>query len=166
MNDVFADTVQRRPWLLEQLLISGATARPLHEGELHAELGDLLTGGSEPLPVQLRRFRQRHMLRIVWRDLNRLAPTLETTRDVSWLADACIAHALAASQAELEERFGVPIGRDSGERQELVVIAMGKLGGNELNVSSDIDLIFAFPEAGATEGARRGQYENRGNRSC
>jgi glutamate-ammonia-ligase adenylyltransferase len=150
-----AEALRRRPWLLEQLLVSGALARPLHEGELESELADLLAGASEPLDVTLRRFRQRHMLRIVWRDLNRIAPTLETTRDVSWLAEACIRHALSACSAALEPRFGVPQGRHSGQRQELIVIAMGKLGAGELNLSSDVDLIFAYPEAGSTAGGRR-----------
>jgi glutamate-ammonia-ligase adenylyltransferase len=71
------------------------------------------------------------------------------------LAEACIERALTALQAQLEAKFGVPTGRRSGERQELVVIAMGKLGARELNLSSDIDLIFAYPESGETLGARR-----------
>ncbi|MFT7287432.1 MAG: glutamate-ammonia-ligase adenylyltransferase [Halieaceae bacterium] len=149
------ELVRRRPWLLAQLLGSDALQHPLREGELPAELGKLLAGSAESSAVLLRRFRQRHMLRIIWRDLNRLAPTLETTRDVSWLAEACIQQALARCTAELEEKFGVPVGRDSGQRQELVVLAMGKLGAGELNLSSDVDLIFTFPEAGDTQGARR-----------
>ena len=68
------------------------------------------------------------MLRIVWRDFCRLADTLETVRDTSLLAEACIAEALAYSQAALEQRFGVPRGRDSGQAQQLIVLAMGKLG--------------------------------------
>ena len=77
--------------------------------------------------------------------------TLETVRDTSLLAEACIAEALESRQAALEQRFGVPRGRVSGRRQQLIVLAMGKLGARELNVSSDIDLIFAYPEAGETD---------------
>lgn len=149
-----AETLRRRPWLLSQMAGSGELETPLREGELETALGDLLAGG-EDAGVVLRRFRERHMLRIVWRDLNRLAPTLETTRDVSWLADACIRQGLAHCTAELEAKFGTPRGRESGERQELIVIAMGKLGAFELNLSSDIDLIFAYPEGGETSGGRR-----------
>ena len=149
-----AETLRRRPWLLSQLASSGELETPLRENELEAALGDLLAG-SEDAAVVLRRFRERHMLRIIWRDLNRLAPTLETTRDVSWLADACIRLGLAHCTAELETKFGTPLGRHSGERQELIVIAMGKLGAFELNLSSDIDLIFAYPEGGETSGAKR-----------
>ena len=100
----------------------------------------------------LRCIRQRQMLRIVWRDFCRLADTLETVRDTSLLAEACIAEALDYHQQALEQRFGVPRGKKSGERQQLIVLAMGKLGARELNVSSDIDLIFAYPESGSTDG--------------
>jgi glutamate-ammonia-ligase adenylyltransferase len=114
----------------------------------------LLTAAEDEPGVVLRRFRQRQMLRIIWRDLNRLAPTLETTRDVSWLADACILHGVALCSRELEAKFGQPMGAVSGEPQELIVLAMGKLGAHELNLSSDIDLIFAYPEVGKTCGPR------------
>ena len=150
----FAEVCARRPWLLLALASSGELLRPLREGELAEALGDQRLGEDEP-GVVLRRFRQRQMLRIVWRDLNRLAKTMETVRDVSWLAEACIAYALDSCMAPLEEKFGTPLGKRSGRRQTLVVLAMGKLGGGELNLSSDIDLIFAFPEAGETQGARR-----------
>ncbi|MEQ8516250.1 MAG: bifunctional [glutamate--ammonia ligase]-adenylyl-L-tyrosine phosphorylase/[glutamate--ammonia-ligase] adenylyltransferase, partial [Chromatocurvus sp.] len=91
----------------------------------------------------------------LWRDFNRLADTLETVRDTSLLAEACVQHALAVCEAQLVKRFGRPVGQRSGQPQELIVIAMGKLGARELNVSSDIDLIFAFPEAGQTDGERK-----------
>ena len=74
---------------------------------------------------------------------------------MSELADSCIALACGRLQVELEARFGTPRGRASGERQELIVLAMGKLGARELNVSSDIDLIFTYPEGGDTDGERR-----------
>jgi glutamate-ammonia-ligase adenylyltransferase len=150
-----AEVLRRRPWLLIQLCASGQFEHPLRERALHDELAELLSSADAEAGVVLRRFRQRHMLRIIWRDLNRLAPTLETTRDVSWLAEACIELALAHCRRELEEKFGTPLGRRSGKPQELVVLAMGKLGATELNLSSDIDLIFSFPEAGTTSGTAR-----------
>jgi glutamate-ammonia-ligase adenylyltransferase len=150
-----ADALRRRPWLLRMLAASAELEQPLREGQLQDELADAVANSEEDIGVVLRRFRQRQMLRIVWRDLNRLAPTLETTRDVSWLADACITEALAYCSAEVEAKHGVPQGRRSGDRQELVVIAMGKLGAYELNLSSDIDLIFVYPEAGVTDGEKR-----------
>ncbi|EED32085.1 glutamate-ammonia-ligase adenylyltransferase [gamma proteobacterium NOR5-3] len=150
-----AETLRRRPWLLLQLCSAGEFETPLRDGVLESELRELLARSEDDAAVVLRRFRQRQMLRIIWRDLNRLAPTLETTRDVSWLADACITLGLKHCTAELEARYGRPLGARSGEHQELVVLAMGKLGAHELNLSSDIDLIFTYPERGNTQGAKR-----------
>ena len=147
-----AGLCRRKPDLLLALLTSGVLQRSLDAKEFRAGLREALQDeGAEPDSV-LRIYRQRHMLRIVWRDFCRLADTLETVRDTSLLAEACIAAALDHHQRALEQRFGVPRGRQSGERQQLIVLAMGKLGARELNVSSDIDLIFVYPEAGATDG--------------
>jgi glutamate-ammonia-ligase adenylyltransferase len=145
-----ADLCRRQPALLLDLLGSGQLQESLAESAFRSELQRQLGADSE-LQVVLRRYRQRHMLRIIWRDFCRLADTRETVRDTSLLAEACIAEALEASQAAQEARFGVPRGRLSGQRQQLIVLAMGKLGARELNVSSDIDLIFAYPEAGETD---------------
>ena len=150
-----AELARRQPALLLDLLEGGTLWRTLPEHSFRDDLQQQLAVAGAELGVVLRRYRQRHMLRIVWRDFCRLADTRETVRDTSLLAEACIAQALASSQAELERRFGVPRGRISGERQELIVLAMGKLGARELNVSSDIDLIFAFPEAGETDGEHK-----------
>ena len=110
------------------------------------------------LDKALRRFRNRHWLRIVWRDLNRLADTSQTTTDLSLLADRCLQVALDFHHQDLAAEWGAPQGR-SGEPQRLVVIAMGKLGACELNLSSDIDLIFTYPESGETVGGAR-QVDN------
>ena len=150
-----ADLARRKPGLLLALQRSGQLQASLSEGAFLSELRQQLAAEGAELEVVLRRFRQWHMLRIVWRDFCRLADTLETVRDTSLLAEACIAEALAHHQTALEQRFGVPRGRDSGEPQQLIVLAMGKLGARELNVSSDIDLIFAYPESGSTDGASK-----------
>jgi glutamate-ammonia-ligase adenylyltransferase len=150
-----ADLCRSRPQLLLALLREGTLQRSLEENSFRDELRALLSVEGAHLAVALRHFRQRHMLRIVWRDFCRLADTLETVRDTSLLAEACIAEALERSQVTLERRFGVPRGRHSGAPQALVVLAMGKLGARELNVSSDIDLIFAYPESGQTDSATR-----------
>ncbi|MDF5870142.1 hypothetical protein P4115_24605 [Pseudomonas aeruginosa] len=76
----------------------------------------------------------------------------ETCRDLSALADACIDLACEWLHRRQCEQFGTPIGRRSGEPQRMVVLGMGKLGAVELNLSSDIDLIFGYPEGGETEG--------------
>jgi glutamate-ammonia-ligase adenylyltransferase len=150
-----AGLCRRKPDLLLDLLTSGVMQRSLEAQEFRTGLNDALQREGAELDSVLRIYRQRHMLRIVWRDFCRLADTLETVRDTSLLAEACIAASLDHHQRELEQRFGVPRGRHSSERQQLIVLAMGKLGARELNVSSDIDLIFAYPEAGATDGDTR-----------
>ncbi|MFN2327425.1 MAG: bifunctional [glutamate--ammonia ligase]-adenylyl-L-tyrosine phosphorylase/[glutamate--ammonia-ligase] adenylyltransferase [Chromatocurvus sp.] len=154
-----AAQLRRRPGLLLTAVNSGDLDASLPEASwlqrLRADLSEPAADLAADLARTLRRFRQYHMLRILWRDFNRLADTLETVRDTSLLAEACVQHALEVCEARLVQRFGRPIGRRSGQAQELIVIAMGKLGARELNVSSDIDLIFAFPEAGQTDGERK-----------
>ncbi len=104
--------------------------------------------------VALRRLRRRELVRIAWRDLVRAAPLPETLLELSGLAEAAIRAAHAFTTRMLAQRFGLPRG-PAGERQELLVLGMGKLGGGELNFSSDIDLVFLFPEAGETDGRKR-----------
>ena len=147
-----AGLCQRKPDLLLAMLNAGDLHRSLDEADFRAGLQEALDLPDAELDTVMRVFRQRHMLRIVWRDFCRSADTLETVRDTSLLAEACIAQSLDYHQRSLEQRFGVPRGRHSGERQQLIVVAMGKLGARELNVSSDIDLIFVYPEAGNTDG--------------
>jgi glutamate-ammonia-ligase adenylyltransferase len=149
-----AQTLRRTPQLLLELLGSGDLQRSLPEQAFRAELQALLAVEGMQLSFVLRRYRARHMMRIVWRDFCRLADTLETVRDTSLLAEAAIAEALACCEADLRQRFGVPRGHFSDAEQQLIVLAMGKLGARELNISSDIDLIFAFPESGETDGER------------
>lgn len=140
-----------------ELADSGQLERPLRPGELRAQLQALLEdcAQEDELARRLRRFRNRQQLRIIWRDANRLADLGETCRDLSDLADACIDLAYHWLYPRHCEQFGTPMGRRSGRPQHLVILGMGKLGAHELNLSSDIDLIFGFPEAGETEGARR-----------
>ncbi|HTX24641.1 MAG TPA: bifunctional [glutamate--ammonia ligase]-adenylyl-L-tyrosine phosphorylase/[glutamate--ammonia-ligase] adenylyltransferase [Steroidobacteraceae bacterium] len=107
----------------------------------------------EPFMTALRRWRRREMVRIAWRDLAGWADLAETLADLTAFADAAIATASRYAWQRLVERYGVPRS-DSGAVQSLVVVAMGKLGGGELNFSSDIDLILLFPEHGTTSGVR------------
>lgn len=100
----------------------------------------------------LRVFRRRIQIHIIWRDLLRLANTMDTTRMLSDMADVCITHGLNYVHAMLAEKHGQPIGKKSKNEQRLLVLGMGKLGAHELNLSSDIDLIFAYPESGMTTG--------------
>ena len=103
----------------------------------------------------LRKLRQRVMLRTIVRDLNGLSGLAEVMQSMSDLAEVTVNVALGHIETWLKVTYGEPIG-ESGQPQSLVVIGMGKLGGYELNVSSDIDLIFAFEEDGETNGVAQG----------
>jgi glutamate-ammonia-ligase adenylyltransferase len=101
----------------------------------------------------LRHYRLREALRLIWRDVNRIDSVEQTLAGASALAETCLDLALSQAQRSLMVRHGEP--RDeAGKPQRLVVLAFGKLGGGELNFSSDIDLILAFAENGQTDGAR------------
>lgn len=102
----------------------------------------------------LRNYRLHHMLRIAWRDLAGWASLEESLANLSTLADVLIDGALRWLYANLVQQWGTPC-NEKGNPQALVVLGMGKLGGQELNFSSDIDLIFAYPEAGETQGKSR-----------
>ncbi len=102
----------------------------------------------------LRGLRRRVYLQTMLRDLTRRADLYEVCGAMTRLADVAIAAAVDRHSAELASVHGVPRGHHSGEPQSLVVVGMGKLGGGELNVSSDIDLVFVYPEEGDTDGAR------------
>ncbi len=101
----------------------------------------------------LREFRRKEMTRIIWRDTCGLSCLSNTITEVSALADVCIALTQAVLYKQLTLRYGVPrsSATKGARQQEMLVLAMGKLGAKELNVSSDIDLIFAYPESGETD---------------
>ena len=101
----------------------------------------------------LRILRARLMFRWIWQDANQLTDVITLTRELSDFADACICAAKDFARIPLIAKHGEPIGY-SGNLQDLIVIAMGKLGAQELNLSSDIDLIFAFDEQGETNGRK------------
>ena len=101
----------------------------------------------------LRVLRARLMFRWIWQDANRLTDVVTLTRELSDFADAAICAAKDFALAPLLAKHGEPIGY-GGAVQDLIVVAMGKLGAQELNLSSDIDLIFAFDEQGETNGRK------------
>ena len=123
---------------------------------LHPEwiAGVLAEVAPEALAGTLRHLRRDIMLAVMERDLAGLASLGEVTAMMTALAESAIGAARAAAERDLAARFGLPHGAESGKRQQLHVVGMGKLGGGELNVSSDIDLIFLYPEEGATQGGQ------------
>lgn len=147
----------RDPAMLLGLVDSGELDRRFTPGELCAQLAAAAQAATteEELARNLRRQRTRQQVRIIWRDLTRQADLVETCRDLSDMADAAIDQAYQWLYPRHCQQFGTPIGNRSGLPQQMVVLGMGKLGAVELNLSSDIDLIFAFPEGGETEGVKR-----------
>lgn len=156
ISDFVADQLSRRPeWLLK--LIDQQDLVTTYQTNTYAErLTQLLADIQDEnlLHQQLRRFRNYEMVRIIWRDLTRRADMRETTRDLSHLADACIDTTLDWLYQRACQRWGTPMSASAGDEaqpQRLVVLGMGKLGAHELNLSSDIDLMFCFPVSGETD---------------
>ncbi len=106
------------------------------------------------LAVALRQLRQQAYLITLLRDLTGRADLAEVCRSTTRLAEIAIATAVSAHSRWLNAIHGEPIGAESGAAQQLLVVAMGKLGGGELNVSSDVDLVFVYPEDGTTAGPK------------
>ena len=115
------------------------------------------TNDEAGLRYVLRRLRKRVMSRLAVRDLRGLGDLAEVMTSMTDLAEVTIASALEHQQKWLTDpdRFGQPASGENGSVQGLLVVAMGKLGGCELNVSSDVDLVFVYPEEGETKGFRR-----------
>jgi glutamate-ammonia-ligase adenylyltransferase len=111
---------------------------------------DQPAGQPLPLPRAMRRLRNLLVCTLIRRDLNGQADLHEVVTAMTRFADFAIQQHTAALHAEMVALHGQPVGHDSGEPQQLMVLAMGKQGGGELNVSSDIDLIFVYPEDGDT----------------
>ncbi len=155
-SDFVAHSCARDPQLLVRLLGSGDLERALG-GEAFAQRAPALPAdpaqAEGEFSAQLRRWRRYEFTRIAWRDLAGWADVPETLRELTECADAAISVALAQAHAGLVARFGEPRAA-SGQVQPLVVIGMGKLGGRELNFSSDVDLVLLFPEHGETDGPR------------
>jgi glutamate-ammonia-ligase adenylyltransferase len=159
-SQFLADALRRRPntlaWLLE-----ARTMRPWLAEELAEDLGQSLRPFTtrEARTNALRRFKYRQLLRIGARDLLGDADVSVTTEELSHLADACLAAAAADAEADARGRFGVPEDIE-GRPARLVVVGMGKLGGEELNYSSDIDLMFVYGAEGQTAGGPEGRLDN------
>ncbi len=153
--------LRETPWFIEQAASFSNEAGDEIENFVTAISGsdaDVLAVKSD-----LRRFRNRYLLRILWREVHSLADLDETLEQLSLLADRLLDAATRYSERQLQPRFG-RVKNASGEIVPLVILGMGKLGGRELNFSSDIDLIFCYSEDGQSDGARElsaGEYFTR-----
>ena len=164
LSDYAVATARRQGhWLLEALA-ADRLALPFSRENLVQAASEILAGCSEMSELQkaLRILRQRFQLWTVWRHCLGIASLEETTTCSSLLADVLIDQALDRLHEWLSATRGTPIGVDSGEPQKMVVIAMGKLGAGELNLSSDVDLMFCFPEPGKTSEPTTGGSRGRG----
>ncbi len=168
-SEFVAAVLNRQPDLPETLAAEGWLTEPRAPGSFIEALRAATAGVADEAGMMslLRRWRRRELVRIAWRDLAGASSVEESLRDLTELADATIGCAVDFACAQLTQRYGIPRAGDSesrgdgagggavpGEPQPLVTLGMGKLGGGELNFSSDIDLVFLFPEAGDTDGRR------------
>lgn len=192
VSPYIARTLSQFPDILPRLLQSGgllgASAANVSDEDAPSSKSDDLTQRCDELRIQLerdyqkahevlkatdanaiealqqqslRQFRHRHMVRILWRDLTRVSTLEQMLKELSLLAQCCIMAADQWSYDALVARYGIPCDQDGCE-QRLIVIGMGKLGGYELNVSSDIDLIYLFGSSGTTvvDGERQKPLDN------
>jgi len=159
-SQFLSDTLRRHPTFLPWLLEPSAM-RQWAKDELAQELDRDLAPFSrrETRWSVIRRFKYRHLLRVGSRDLLGDADLTVTTEELSRLADVCLDAAWRAADHDLRSQHGIPQ-TPAGDEAGLAVIGMGKLGGEELNYSSDIDLIFVYSEDGETSGGPGGSLPN------
>lgn len=144
-SDFAVDTCERQPALLRALLAD--------DGATPASLPLLSLDDSAAWPALLRRHRAAESTRLVWRDVLALDSVGDTLAGATRLAEDCLHAALAAVHAQVAARHGHVRDAD-GAPVKLVVFGLGKLGGGELNFSSDVDIVYAYEHGGASDGAR------------
>ena len=156
-SQFLSDILIRHPQLFEWLLEPGILHRPKDKGDLAQEARQAVAGAStvERMWSALRRFKSREILRIGLQDLVGRQSLVGITEELSNLADVVVETGYQFCRAELVRRHGPPqLPDETGRIREcpFVILGMGKLGGKELNFSSDVDLIFVYGEEGETGG--------------
>lgn len=134
-------------------LLTAAGLERLRDPAPASARADALRQSSGDVLAALRRFRRAESVRLVFRDVNGLDEVTDTLAGTTALYEVLIAAALRHAEGAARARHGTPRNAE-GVPQALVVVALGKLGGGELNFSSDVDLVLAYPEGGATDGTR------------
>jgi [glutamine synthetase] adenylyltransferase / [glutamine synthetase]-adenylyl-L-tyrosine phosphorylase len=145
-----SEEILEHPGWAEQLLEAG----DLHQVRTAETMRDMLDAELPPGPpstLELAKFRRRQMLRILIRDVLGFGTLPEITGELTALADTIVEAAYQRIQRHMVAQFGAPR-TASGEEARFAVIALGKMGGNELNYSSDIDLMFLYSANGETDG--------------
>jgi [glutamine synthetase] adenylyltransferase / [glutamine synthetase]-adenylyl-L-tyrosine phosphorylase len=144
-SDYLSRQLLRHPELIDQLVLRGAAALVRERADLREDLANRLRPLApldvEPALTELRRFRNEEVLRIALHDVAGALAVEQVSRQLSDLADACVDACFSLARAEIEKRYGK---RDA----EMVVLALGKLGGCELGYHSDLDLLFLYSSAG------------------
>ena len=160
-SEFLAEEVLQHPEWLRDLLSSRALEQSFSGETFETLLEECLDRegcpGEEPSALMLAQFRRRQLLRIMLRDVLGLARLPEVSEELSRLADAILEITCRRMRARLEARYGVPLmaGEDGATRPcGFTVISLGKLGGLELNYSSDIDLMFVYGGPGQSGGPR------------
>ncbi|MDQ3744686.1 MAG: hypothetical protein M3444_09920, partial [Acidobacteriota bacterium] len=165
-SPLLASTLEQNPDYLPWLARERAVPRVRTTEELCESLARFALTHSQLRPRDmLARFRRRELLRVYLHDLRRSTTLVETTEELSNLADSVLGHALTIARQELENLYGAPLCTDERGRKtaaSVSVVALGKLGSRELNYSSDVDLLFIYSDDGDTTGAGgRGAVTNR-----
>ena len=166
-----SETLLQQPELITTLLRpprGAESSRSLERGRTPEDLSEEFarfdaTSIDIPPAVVLARFKRREYLRIMLRDVLKLATLAEITLELSQLADLLLDRALQKSAARLALAYGAPQYADSAGRKrscELTIVSLGKLGGEELNYNSDIDLMFLYAQEGITTGGSSGSISN------
>ncbi|WP_282167288.1 bifunctional [glutamate--ammonia ligase]-adenylyl-L-tyrosine phosphorylase/[glutamate--ammonia-ligase] adenylyltransferase [Shewanella japonica] len=156
LSDYIAEQLCRHPeWI--SLLLDGLLTE-VDRQSFAIELANKLASikSEDEVKSILRQYRNFQMVRLAWRDFGNYSALEESLLDLSALAEALVIAARDWLYQEMCQQLGTP-SDEQGNPQPLLILGMGKLGGRELNFSSDIDLIFTFPEHGETVGGRRAQ---------
>lgn len=165
-SPLLATTLEQNPDYISWLMRERTNPRVRTRDELKESLARFaLTNSSLSPQVLLARFRRRELLRTYLHDIRRSHTLVETTEELSNLADAILDYALSLSRQDLDNRYGSPRRTDDRGRTataEFCIVALGKLGSLELNYASDIDLVFIYSDEGTTSAVgERGEVSNR-----
>ena len=155
LSDFVYEQLCRHPhWLTEMLSVSSTSL--INRNTYFDEIKQLLEHVTdiEDAQRQLRLYRNRQMVRLAWQDYTNATTIEASLLDLSALAESVVIAARDWLYNQMCKRYGTPMNHQ-GQAQPLLILGMGKLGGRELNFSSDIDLIFTFPEHGETTGTKK-----------
>lgn len=155
-SPLLATTLEQNPDYVSWLMRERADVRVRTCEQLKESLARFALTNSTLSPQALfARFRRRELLRIYLHDVRRAHTLVETTEELSNLADAILDYALSLARQHLDNRYGSPLRDERGRiaTAEFCVVALGKLGSGELNYASDIDLLFIYSDDGTTAGS-------------